>query len=348
MSYRTCFFLLLSISLFTRCKKDAGSPNTNPSIKKDLYISGTLGTGDTAHAVYWKNDSLVTLQSDVLPSYAGNIVVSGNDIYVAGRKGNGSGYWKNGNYISLNDSNSSSFSLAVSVSDIYMMSTLPNGNHYSGGYYKNGLFSRISTIDSINTDVTAIAVSGQDVLLGEIETDGLKPSIAKYWLNGTSHNLTDGSKFAYVFGVAFAGSDIYAVGGEFDSSGKYCTAKYWKNGVPHPVSDFVGVNMGVHIAISGTDVYVAGYGYEGPIFSATRAAKYWKNGAETMITDGAYESEATWVEISDADVYVVFQEFTQGIFPVAKYLKNGSPVQLTNTTGPASAFSSFIAALGTR
>jgi hypothetical protein len=340
MGKRLPFFFLLLIFLFTRCKKDTA----NPSTQNDLYISGTLGSGDTSHAVYWKNGNLVILPGDGLPSAAGNIAVSGTDVYVAGRKGNGFGYWKNGNYVSLNDTFNLSFSLAVSAGDIYMMSTLPNGNYYMGGYYKNGEFFRISSPDSINTNLTAIAVNGQDLLLGEIETDGSKPSVAKYLLNGTAHDLTDGTKFAYVYGVAFARNDIYVVGGEFDASGKYCTAKYWKNGIPYNVSDTTGYNMGTHIAISGINVYVSGYGYEGPFISAApRTAKYWRNGVQTRITDGAYDSEASWVEVSGTDVYVVFQEFTQGIFPVAKYLKNGTLVQLTDPATPAVAYSSLVA-----
>jgi hypothetical protein len=334
-------FMLFSIILFTGCKKDAGTPAV-PSNQTDVYISGTLGSGDTTHAVYWKNGNLVMLPDGGLPALAGNIVVSGNDVYVAGTRGKSFGYWRNGNYVSLNDTINSSCILTVSANDVYVLSTLPNGNHYEGGYYKNGQFSRISTVDSINTDVYSLAVNGLDLLVGVIETDGQKPSVAKYLLNGTEHSLTDGTKYAYVFGVAFSGSDIYAVGGEFDSTRKYCTAKYWKNGVAHIVSGTTGINMGTHIAISGNDVYIAGYGYDGPIFSGTRAAKYWKNGVETQITDGAYDAEASWVEVSGTDVYIVFQEFTQGIFPVSKYIKNGTLVQLTNHKWPANAYSSFV------
>lgn len=334
-------FSFLLLLLIAGCKKSTSPPKANTPGQTDVYISGTVGSDDTTHAAYWKNGTMVLLPSGGQYSTAGNIIVTGNDVYVAGSLGKSMGYWKNGNFVSLNDTLNNSFSMAISGSDIYMTATVSDGVHYNGGYYKNGQYSKIAP-DTITTDLLGIAVSGQDVLLGGIESSGLTPTIAKYWLNGEGHNLTDGTKNAFVFGVSFSGSDIYVLGGEFDASTKHCIAKYWKNGVAHIVSDTTGVNIATHIAFSGNDVYIAGFGYEGPIFSATRAAKFWKNDIETTITDGAYDSEASWVETSGTDTYVVFQEYAQGINQVAEYLKNGVRQQLTDGSRSAHAYASFI------
>lgn len=336
------FFPCLILILFTRCKKESSQPQPGPPLPYNVYISGSTGSGNSTQAVYWKNDTMHTLASGGLPSLAGNIIYSDSDVYVSGVKGDSTGYWKNGVFVSLNDTTNYGDLIAVSGTNIYATINTKNGNIYRGGYYKNGQYSRISSVDSVSTLVTSIAVRGQDLLIGYTETNGTKPAVAKYWLNGLNFTLSDGTRPAYVFGVAFDGSDIYAVGAELDTVKGFSTAKYWKNGVPTNVSDTTGYNVGLNIVISGTDIYVAGYGHDGSVSSGNKdAARYWKNGTAATITDGVYEAKATSLAITGSDVFVIYQEFQNGASNSANYVKNGNKLTLKSPS-PAVASYCFI------
>jgi len=47
-----------------------------------------------------------------------------------------------------------------------------------------------------------------DVYVGGTETNGTN-AVAKYWKNGTSVSVTDGTKITYVYSMALSGSDVY-------------------------------------------------------------------------------------------------------------------------------------------
>lgn len=74
----------------------------------------------------------------------------------------------------------------------------------------------------------SIDVSGNDVYVSGFEVYELNFSIAKYWKNGNSVFLTDGSNPAGTRFIIVSGNDIYVAGEEI--YGLRIVGKYWKNG----------------------------------------------------------------------------------------------------------------------
>jgi hypothetical protein len=333
------------LGAFVACTKTQHTPA--PSGGAVVYVSGTQRKSDGVnHAVYWKNGSLVDLSKN-MESSAANIVVSGNDIYVAGKSGSRVGYWKNGVFDSLGDDQNTIVQIAIFGNDVYLASFSQSGQYHYSGVYKNGIYSEIVP-GSTRLGLNSIAVGDQGVLLGGFESnpDGFTPYKATYWLNNTEHILTDGTKNATVTGVAFAQTDIYAAGIETNSPvlGKSFIAKYWKNDTVHILSDTLVSNVTSGIVVSGQDVYVSGSSYHYGRSDGPEIAKYWKNNNEYVLTDSMSNCEATAITVIGSDVYIVVQDLTAVSmpWPVAKYFRNGKEVDLSDGSFYALASGIFV------
>ena len=133
-------------------------------------------------------------------------------------------------------------------------------------------------------------------------------------------------------------TDVYAAG--FVSNGSNDVATYWKNGTPVTF----GPGDLYSIFVSGDDVYVAGDG------GSLGSAVYWKNGVPVLLTNGPEAALAWSIFVSGTDVYVAGNETKTVFVPpntytdytVAQYWKNGTPVELTDGTAPATAFAIFV------
>ena len=96
---------------------------------------------------------------------------------------------------------------------------------------------------------------------------------------------------------------------------------------------------------------MAGVDYNGSI----DVAKYWKNSIPVTLTDGREDAEAKSIAVSGTDVYVEGTEWNgksyQDAFgythkkSLAKYWKNGQPVNLTDGTEDAEAKSIAVSAV---
>ncbi len=218
-------------------------------------------------------------------------------------------------------------------SDVYAAGFEINDTGYSvARYWKNGALVVLTT-GTHGSYAMSIAVSGSDVYVAGIESNGTN-DVAKYWKNGVSVELTDGTHQGFVNSIFVDGTDLYVAGGETEPG--ITKSKYWKNGVPVVLENG---EMAQSILVSGTDVYVAGWRYKTTQIDPTHSvvnpvAMYWRNGTPTELTDGLNAAFAFSISVSGTNVYVGGYA-CQTMDPscaIATYWKNGTPVQLTTLT----------------
>ncbi len=163
----------------------------------------------------------------------------------------------------------------------------------------------INATGQLNGDVSAIAVSGNNVYVGGSFTDAGGNSDADYiatW-NGISWGSLGHGLNGAVYAIAISGSDVYA-GGQFTDAGDDANADYvakW-NGSSWSALD-TGLNGGVAaIAISGSDVYVEGWFTDaGGDGNADRIAKW--NGTSWSALGTGLNGNVYAIAISGSDVY---------------------------------------------
>jgi hypothetical protein len=131
----------------------------------NVYSTGSIrNTGPGVGFVsYWKNEASVLLGPGLGGGAGRGIVVSGDDVYVAGVEDNSKGrrlakYWKNGSPVFLSDE--TSYEIA-----------------------------------------NAIDVIGDDVYVAGVSFDASGLAIVKLWKNGIPFSITDGSYYAYADGL---------------------------------------------------------------------------------------------------------------------------------------------------
>lgn len=331
------FFLIMIVLGFCSCKKEMSRTITEPG-QVDVYVAGYVSdvTNSTypefnpyqakdEHPTYWKNGSPVQLDygdylgaANFKSGRASAIAVSGNNVYVAGF-GTLDSYargqfpygvfWKNSipldpDSMNINDTHEL-YSLAVSNNDVYMAGW---GQGNFATYWKNENPIELSPAYSpptlsILATASSIAVSGNDVYVSGSQYEqlsqigGWSNVFAEYWKNGNLVKLTDGSKNTYTSSIAVSGTDVYVAGDDIvyaPGSDIEGVAKYWKNGTLVNLTDGSTAAEANSIAVSGTDVYVAGTQWDGN-------------------------------SIQYSDGYTVYHHN-----PIAKYWKNGKPVNLTD------------------
>ena len=276
----------------------------------NVYAAGEQNAGGgNALAVYWKNGTAVPLTDGSNYAVAYSIYVVGNDIYVAGYELlNGrwpvAKYWKNGVAMPLTggtiDNNGIAYSICVEGSDVYIAGF--TGNQYMGyqipTYWKNGI--AVPLLDSNKATGVAQSIfvdSSKNVYVAGSESSGVGISfsgvpVAKYWKNGISVPLTDGSQPANAYSIYVNRSNVYACGFEYDGLTGFSVAKYWKNGTAFSLTDANRYASAEGIFVAGDDVYVAGR----EAFSPTSVyfhAKYWKNGVAVTLDSSSNESYAS-------------------------------------------------------
>jgi hypothetical protein len=279
---------------------------------KDIYVSGNIPSPKMGYntlrnlAVYWKNGKLNYLGDSSKQSFAKQILIAGNDIYVLGNYNTGfigkqkQVYWKNGQEFEIQDTTTMGFS------------------------------------------ANAMAVSGNDIIIvGSVFLDSTENKTAvAVWKNGGISLLGDTSKGGYATCIAISNGDLY-IGGAIGYPGNQTPpysqldAAYWKNGVQNNLG-IIGFSTEIYsIAVSGTSVYAAG----STDYIYGRQAILWQNGSAVFLPSGSTsDSYASSVCISGGDVYVGGGSFFQtnaSAGHVATYWKNGSPVYLSSGDGIA-------------
>jgi predicted small secreted protein len=305
--------------LFSACSKNTSSGGGQSS-QPNVYIAGSNGG-----AMYWENGQTTTLGS----GNPAGIVVSGNDIYVAGTCYDGhyntyAIYWKNGQADTVWD-NGEATAIAVSGSDVYVVGYLDTitatGVRAHTVYWKNRQLVTLSN----SGRAESIVISGKDVYIsGELVDTSTFNTSAVYWKNGQLVTLQQTNAMSWGYSIAVSGNDVYVGGETEDNLNAISSAIYWKNGQPVILSSDDGIVRG--IGISGNNVYAAGNSYG--------TAICWKNGqADTLNSNTLLESSnvdyAMGMTIYNNDVYIVGQiangEDTYGDFAYWNivYWKNG-------------------------
>lgn len=207
----------------------------------DVYVAGYEFNGTIYVAKVWKNGIPTAISDGTKTANAYAIAVSGNDVYVCGYQFNGAKYgamvWKNGAPTPLTDGSqfSNSRAIAVSGGDVYVAGYETNGTASIARVWKNGVATALTDgtqaadcrgmtlvgndvyvvgddgfasflwkngIPSVLPDawaVDAVAVSGSDVYVAGATLHG--HYIAKYWKNGVTTLLTDGTQDSFAYSV---------------------------------------------------------------------------------------------------------------------------------------------------
>ena len=156
----------------------------------------------------------------------------------------------------------------------------------------------------------------------DVYVAGWEAGKAKFWKNGISTELSDGTIPANAYSIFISqANDIYVAGVAYGG------AKVWKNGQPYNSFTPSTNSTANSIFLNGTDVYVAGAFKTGASFIFT--PKLWKNNILfPMITSNQNDSYANSVFVSGADVYVAGSENNTAVFwknGVETYLANINP-----------------------
>ena len=303
------YFILIIVLFFFSCQKEISHEMVSSEV--DVYVAGFEESGSGYVAKYWKNGQAVSLTDGTTDAAASSIYVSGNDVYVCGSIDGNAIYWKNGNPVTLGDGDATS--IAVSGNDVYVAGWMRGlaGDGIRACYWKNG-------------NITYLPFNTRS---------------DNYW-----DNYPISSKYSLANSIFISGSDVYIAGGEQISrmtspypspSYAFCiSAVYWKNGneiylIKGPYAGSLA-DEAYSIFVDGQDVYACG----------ALEAQYWKNGTSVYLPGRTAKS----IYVSEGDVYVAgsqpdgqsFQTYF-GIFyrEVAKYWKNGNPVNLSDGTKDA-------------
>ncbi len=340
---RSLYFAAIPLVIFCSCSKK-GSVNpakiTDTTFKPyntaDVYVVGSGPAPTGLGATCWVDGIPQYLGDNTPQSIANAIVIQGKDVYEAGWTNALYGadiatYWKNGVETQLTSGTvvSQANGIAVSGNDIYVAGVVYNTNGlHQAVYWKNGVMTTLTDANTV-AKAFAIAVSGQDVYVA-----GYIDNSAVYWKNGVSYTLnpdpsTDPALYSAIANsISIVGNDLYFAG----SIATYSTIGIvsWKNGVATQYHDgticSISQTAGAMFT-NGQDVYLAGYTKDPKTLKAI--ATYWKNGVEKKITDGTTNAEADAITANGSDVYI------SGLLNGnATLWKNGSPVQLNNTSSP--------------
>jgi len=301
------FFLLLitGISLvLNSCSKNTNASSNLLNSDSNIYIAGKKGDA----VVLWNKGVIDTLSDNGNPN---QVLVTGNDVYVAGLINNFSGYWKNGIPNIISQVNACQYnSVSVSGNSVVFASSVIGADYW--------INNQMVILDSSGI-VTSSIVSGTDIYVAG--SDGVGNAV--YWKNNIKTilaygiNANPGAEKVNPVAtcICVSGTDVY-VGGSIGN-----TAVIWKNGLALPLKSTIPGTTATQvnsIFVSGSDVYATAIElYTG--YTKT-ASSYWKNGTSVNLSSNG---SANSIFVTGSDVYITGINSTTGAF-----WKNGTAYNL--------------------
>jgi hypothetical protein len=318
-------FCFISIS----CTKSTQNKNIVPGTT--VYVAGNNGT----NPVLWKNGNAETLSES--EGYASQVVLYGNDIYVAGISGESGGvspagpsgqyvYWKNGTQVKIGNP------AFLRTGDVKVSAS---GNNV---YFANGLSWKNGSVMPLQGQgegfVQSTFTAGNDIYFTGSDSVG----DAVYWKNGILNVVEQGYFPKYnsgsdpmAFCIFVSGPDVYVGGLDTNNAGTY-----WKNGIATTLhSTIAGSSVfGVtSIFVSGDDIYVSAILFV-PANGGVNTPAYWKNGIEyDLPLNGTTSGYTTSLYVSGSDVYA-----SGNTSAGAVYWKNGVETILSSAGEAQSIF----------
>lgn len=272
----------------------------------DVYA--TAGYDGSNTILLWKNgiSSVVSEGSSI--TYAKDLIVENNDIYILGRKGNTHSYWKNGIETILTnfDADFADNNMVVANGDVHIVGT-EFINKSVVKYWKNGAATTISN-PNIYSNVIDIDVNGADVTILFRESIAANNVVLKVWRNGTITTLESGLSYVGKGYIVTTPNTIYVTAQTRIDTSIYKIG-FWKNGVKTNLTSGSTYASPFDMKITGNDVHIIGLDTD-PI-SRMAILKYWKNGLETILSsgaDGSFDDIAMAIS-KNGDVHIVGKKF---------------------------------------
>ncbi|NOS93087.1 MAG: hypothetical protein HOP30_14285 [Cyclobacteriaceae bacterium] len=276
-------------ALFQQCTTD----NPAPVAVADVYVAGTTDAGEPAFA---KNGVITKVGDASVNTSVYSITVSGNDVYIAGARGENAVYWKNNTMTTIpNDANTSwttAYEVEVKNYDVYVLLYGLGGPSNFVKYLKNGVATECS-----NGQPTDMAIAETN----DVYISGNTNDRAGFWKNGVWSYLTELNSRATA--VKVVGTDIYFSGFYYDNL-KGWMPVYWKNGTMVAVDTVSGMVEDMEV-VNG-DVYMTGYSNQNG-----GGAAYWKN--TTLVSldlAGFTATDSYGIAVRNGDVYVTGRDYT--------------------------------------
>ncbi len=250
----------------------------------NVYVLGTetdqsQGSSTTLYK-YWKNGVVTPLNTRA--GEATDMVVVNNDVYISGNEANAAGrkvakYWKNGQAVDLTDGVKEAYAEGISVEGATIAVLFRQANSTQFGndlkVWKNNVVSTLNTGNFLSLGKKILLKNNVVHVLANQNMPNLSQQVV-YWADAAKKEITTGDRNGYPIDMQLAGSDVYILFEEVNSSNTVI-AKLAKNGVVKSISkDSDDTNPTAFTVVNGIE-YIVG--------NSDGKAFLWENGQESNV-----------------------------------------------------------------
>lgn len=326
-------------SFFSACKKPSQPTPTN-GLTTDVYVAGIINNGPPlSYACYWKNDKITNLGVTGVGSYASDITVVNNDVYVVGcsREAGNTVYkaalWKNGVLKFLTTTQGYVHSITVNNGIVYAVGEFIDANGSLEAFIWNSGTDVLTTIDQSVYSSTAYNIkyqSGEQLIVGYINSQ------ATLWKNGVPSTITDPNFISgNATGIAANTGGYYFLGERTPHGTGFIEYGYWKqaNGTTTftNISNFTPLGIANQIAIKTDTLLLVGRTTNG--WNAVLTKINTTNNTYSTISLLTTSSEAKDIFVDGNDIYVLIYDYSNNSATKVRYWKNGEIKTLETPTG---------------